>query len=82
MLQGAVDDIGDNLHVAMPVLGEPGSRLDDVVVDHPQRTEPHVLGIVVLRERERVAAIEPAVIGVSARQRGTDGERHFDIQWR
>src|SRR5208283_4348354 len=82
MLQGAVDDIGDNLHVTMPVLGEPASRLNDVVVDHAERTEPHVLGIVVVGERERVTAVEPAVIGVSASKRGTDGERHLDLRTR
>ena len=54
MLQRVVDDIGDNLQVAMP---ESGSWLDVVVVDHAERTEAHVPGIVVVGERERVTAV-------------------------
>src|SRR5690606_20509238 len=41
-------------------------RRDAVLVDHPERPEAHVLGVVVVREREGVVGVEPAVVGVPA----------------
>ena len=39
----------------------------DVLVDDPQRAEAHVRRVVVVREAERVVAVEPTVVGVAAR---------------
>ena len=47
-------------------VGKPRARRDAVVVDHPQRAEAHVLGVVIVAERKGVAAVEPAEIGPSA----------------
>src|SRR5437868_5645409 len=47
-----------------------------VIVDHPERTEPHVTRIIVVREGERVVAVEPAVISVSA-VLGSSYRRHL-----
>jgi hypothetical protein len=37
-----------------------------VVVDHPQRAEAHPGRIVILIERERVAAVQPVQPGIAA----------------
>ena len=66
MLQGAIEDIGDDLHVAVRMCGEPTARRDAIVVDHAKRPEAHVIGIVVVAERKAVLALEPAEIGFAA----------------
>src|SRR5262249_25020836 len=50
----------------MAVRAETRARLHAVIVDDAQRTEAHVLGIVVVGEREAVIRVEPAVLGVPA----------------
>ena len=45
---------------------KPCPGCDAVLVDHAQRAEAHVLRVVVVGEREGVAAVEPAVVGVPA----------------
>jgi hypothetical protein len=40
---------------------ETGAGSDPILIDDAKRTETHVRGIVVFREREGVAAVEPAV---------------------
>ncbi len=47
-------------------VGKPTAGRDPVLVDHSQTPEPHVAGVVVVREGERVVAVEPAVLSVSA----------------
>jgi hypothetical protein len=66
MLELAVEQIGHDLHVAMAVRGEPGTRRHAILVDHAQRAKAHVARIVVLAERETVARLEPAKIGGAA----------------
>ena len=41
-------------------------RRDAVLVDDAERAEAHVVGVVVVRERERVVRVEPPVLGVAA----------------
>ena len=47
---------------------------DAVVIDHAQRAEAHVVGVVVLAEREGVAAVEPAELAVEAVIGAADGQ--------
>jgi hypothetical protein len=74
VLQGAVENVGHDLHVAMAVRRKAGTGLDDVVVENAQHGKPHVLGIVVVGERERVPGIEPAMVGMAAILRVANGD--------
>ena len=66
MGQRAFEHVADDFHVAMAVGAETGARRDAVFVDDAQVPEPHVVAVQVVREREAVVALEPAVIGVAA----------------
>src|SRR5919112_1293635 len=50
---------GDDLHVAVRVRAEARAGRDVVLVDDPQAPEAHVARVVVVAEREGVAAVEP-----------------------
>ncbi len=67
----AFADVGDDLHVAMRVRREAGLGGDDVVVPDAQRTPAHPPGIVIIREREVVVRVQPAVICTAKRIEGT-----------
>src|SRR5690606_35853065 len=54
------------LHVPMRMGTETAPGLNAILVDHAQRTEPHVFGVVIVGEREGVIRLEPAVIGVTS----------------
>src|SRR5262245_49866150 len=60
-----VQDIGDNLHVPVAVHPKSLTGCNPVVVDNPQRTKPHVSGIVVICKREAVVGVEPAMVEVA-----------------
>ena len=66
MLELPFEHVGQNLRVAVRVLPEALAGLDDVVVDHAQRVESHVVGIPVVAEREAVPAVEPVEPGPAA----------------
>src|SRR5437762_13951048 len=66
VLERALEDVGEDLHVPVAVRGEALTRLDTVLVDDAQPTEAHVRRVVVVRERERVARVEPAVVEAAA----------------
>ena len=55
-----------------PCCPKPLPGRDAILVDHAQRAEAHVLGVVVVRERERVKRAQPAVVGVAALPGATD----------
>lgn len=74
VLQGSIENIGDDLHVLVRVGGESPARGYLVVVDHGQGSEVHVLGIEVPSEGETVIAVEPTQIGVAAAGRLPDEE--------
>jgi hypothetical protein len=74
MRQGAVEDVADDLHVAVAVRAEAGARRDGVVVEDAQVAEAHVRRVVVVGEREAVVAVEPAVVGVAAVAGLAEGE--------
>ena len=77
VLEPALEDVGEDLHVAVAVRPEAGSGRDAVVVDHAQAAEAHVPRVVVLAERERVAAVEPAPVGLAALGGRSDGDHGF-----
>ena len=58
--------VADDFHVAMAVLAEAGARRDTVFIDDAQIAEAHVRRIVIVGKRERVVALQPAVVGVTA----------------
>src|SRR6185295_15245453 len=66
VLERALEDIGDDLHVAVSVGVEPAARPHPVLVDHAQRAEAHMLRVVVVAEGEAVPAVEPAEVGDAA----------------
>jgi hypothetical protein len=66
LFQRAAQHVGDNFHVAVTVGAEALAAHDLVFIDHQQRAEADVLGIVVVAEREAVFGIEPAVVGFAA----------------
>ena len=72
--QLAVEDVADDLHVAVAVRAEAAARSDPVLVDDAQVAEAHVARIVVVGEREAVLALQPAVIGVAPFGRFAQGD--------
>src|SRR5581483_4263245 len=66
VLQRSFEHVRDDLHVAVRVRPESAAARNPVVVHYPQRPELLVVGIVVIRERERVPRVQPAVVGVPA----------------
>ncbi len=76
MGQGAVQNVGDDLHVGVGVSGEATARCNTVVVDDPQGAKSHVFRVVVIAEREGVATIEPAEVCPAAFARTSHNELH------
>ena len=62
VLQVALQGNGDDLHVVVRVRAETHARRHGIVVEHAQHAEVHALGVVVVREAEGVARVEPAVV--------------------
>ncbi len=77
VLQPARDDVGQNLHVAVPVRAEALPRSDAVFVNHAQAPEAHVARVVVVAERESVVRVEPPVVGVPALAGRSQGNHRF-----
>src|SRR5271157_5403573 len=66
VLERAFENVGDDLHVPVPMRLEAGAGPDPVLVDDPQRTKAHVLWIVVMTEGEGMPAVQPAEVFGSA----------------
>lgn len=66
VFDGTLEDVGEDLHVAMGVLAEAHGRGDEVLVDDAEGAETHVRGIVVLGEGEGEVGVEPTVVGMAA----------------
>ena len=62
MRELAREHVADDLHVAVTVRAEALPGRDTVFVDDPQRSEAHVLRVVVVGEGEGVEGPEPAVV--------------------
>src|SRR6185436_12945922 len=65
MLQRALENVSNDLHVAMAVHGKASTGGNKIFIDNSQHSKAHVAGIVVLIERECVIGVEPAVVEVS-----------------
>jgi hypothetical protein len=76
VLQGTLEHVAEDLHVAVRVRREALAAAHAVLVDHAQRAEAHVLVVVVVGEAERVPAVEPAVVGATALVGAADREAH------
>src|SRR4030095_13075958 len=72
MRQLALEHVADDLHVAVAVRAESLTGRDALLIDDAQRAELDVLRIEVVRERERVIRLQPAVIGIAALFAATD----------
>src|SRR5690606_11536991 len=68
-----------DLHVAVRVLAEALAGRDPVVVDDAERAEAHVVGVVVIREGERVARVEPPVVRVPSLLAASNADRHRSL---
>src|SRR5262245_20414437 len=62
VLEGALKNVRDDLHVAMGMRSESLRWSDAVFIDDSQGAKPHVLWVVIPIEGERVIGIQPPVI--------------------
>ncbi len=62
----AIENIGDDFHVAMAMCPKSRARRNPVFVDHAQGSEAHVIRIPIVGKRETVKRLQPAVIGIAA----------------
>lgn len=60
--QGTRQHVGDDFHVPVRVGGKSPGGGHAVLIDDPQRAEAHALGIVIIRKRKRVPAVQPAMV--------------------
>ena len=75
VFERAVKDDGDDLHVAMRMHAETAPGRDDIIVEHPQRAEPHVLRVIVFAKRKCMVAVEPVDFGAASFFGFADGDR-------
>jgi hypothetical protein len=66
MFELAIQDVGEDLHIAMGMGAEAGGGGDAVLVDDAQGVEVEMARILVVGEGESVAGVEPAVVGGTA----------------
>jgi hypothetical protein len=64
--QRAFEHVADDFHVAVAVRPEAAAGGNAVLVDDAEVAEAHARRVVVVGEREAVAAFQPAVVGVAA----------------
>lgn len=79
----AVEDIGDDFHIPMPVRAEALAGPDAVLIDDPQRPETHMRRVVIIGERKTMPAVEPIESGMASLFGGTaDDHRSFSrLEW-
>src|SRR6266516_4113600 len=82
VFQRALQDVGDDFHVAVGMGGEAVTGLHSVLVDDAQAAKPHMRRVVVTIERERVISVEPTKIKVAALFRfASSDHRAFFLPW-
>src|SRR5438876_1154402 len=79
VLERALDDVRDDLHVAVAVGGKAPARLHPILVHDAQGAEAHVARVEVVGEGEGVAAREPAELGAAALVARADGDHGASI---
>jgi len=78
VLQRAFEHVGEDFHVAVAVGAKALGRGHAVVIDHQQVREALLLKVTVVAEREGMARMQPAVVGVAALVGFADVE-HGDV---
>ena len=68
VFQLSLHHITEDLHVAVRMGGETSACRDPILIDDPQRAKAHVLRVVVIGETEGMVGVEPAVVGMAARE--------------
>jgi len=63
--QRALQNIGEDLHIAMPVPSKPSARGDAILINHKQAPEAHELWVIIIGKRKRVVRVEPAMVGMA-----------------
>ena len=66
VLNGPFQHVGQDFHVLVRMGTEALACINHVVIDHPQRREAHKVRVVIVRERESMPGIQPAVVSVAA----------------
>src|SRR3954469_21017394 len=66
MRERTFQNVSDDLHVAVGVRTESIARRHVILVDHSEGPEAHMLRIVIIRERETVIGVQPAMIEVAS----------------
>src|SRR2546421_738601 len=79
VLERALDDVRDDLHVAVAVGGKAPARLHPILVHDAQGAEAHVARVEVVGEGEGVAAREPAELGAAAPRARAGGDHGASI---
>ncbi len=80
MGDGALADIGDDLHLAVRMRVEAGIRRDLVIVPDAQPAEAHALRVVVLAEAEVMPGVEPLVAKAAETGEGSNLD-HGGFSW-
>src|SRR3954447_2221977 len=65
-------NVGHDLHIAVRVRRETALGGDLVVVPNANPSPSHAVGVVIAREREMVAGVEPTVVGMAEAVEGAD----------
>ena len=63
-------DIGYDLHILVRVRIKPCACLDDVIIDNPQSSKPHTLGVVVVGKTKVMPRVQPTMVGVTELLKG------------
>ena len=71
---GAVQDVSDDLHVAMGMGRKARPALDPVFIDHPQGAEAFIGRVVIIAKGKAVARIQPGDLGPAAVFGAPDGD--------
>src|SRR5215831_9118195 len=77
VLERSLKNIGDDFHVIVTVAGEPGAWNNAILVDDPQAPEAHMGRVLIMREGESVAAVQPSSPALAARHAISKGNHRF-----
>src|ERR1700683_2110934 len=81
VFQRSVQNPRQNFRVAMWMHAEPLSGRDDILIQHPQGAELHVLRVVILIERKCESRIQPRQLVVAALATRADLNHVFSPSW-
>src|ERR1700691_4539629 len=81
VFQRSVQNPRQDFHVAMRMHAKPLSGRDDILMQHPQGAELHVLRVVILIERKCESGIQPRQLVVAALVTRSDLNHVFSPSW-